>query len=117
MKDTPRTASGKILLHADAELSRELAEEINEVVGKIGPIQIAGMALAKQMEHTTGALKEGLEKIDQANKELIEAVPGSIIETIESESAPDPKMAEELEQLRRENTELKEKLKKYESEN
>ena len=117
MKDTPRTASGKILLHADAELSRELAEEINEVVGKIGPIQIAGMALAKQMEHTTGALKEGLEKIDQANKELIEAVPDSIIETIENDSAPDPALVEENERLRRENTELREKLKEYESQN
>lgn len=106
MNDAQRTASGKILLHTDAPLSKELAEEINEVVGKIGPIQMAGMALAKQMEHTTGALKEGLEKIDQANKELKEIVPDSILESAE----PDPALVEENERLRRENAELRKQL-------
>lgn len=102
-----RTKSGKILLHADTPLEKEVAEEINEAIGKIGPIQMAGIGLAKQMERTADALKEGMEKIEQADQEFKEMVPDDVLEAAET---TDPILEAELERLRRENAELKNKL-------
>lgn len=58
----------KIILHADTSLTKEQAKAINEAVGKVGPIQMAGMGLAMTMERTANALKEGLDKIEEAEK-------------------------------------------------
>ena len=102
-----RTRSGKILLHADTNLSKEMAEAINDAVGKIGPIRMAGMGLVKQMERTAEALEEGLEKIEQADQEFREAVPDQILKAAQT---TDPALEAELERLRKENSELKERL-------
>lgn len=62
----------KIMLHADTALTKEQAVAINEAVAKIGPIQMAGMGLAMTMERTAEAIKDGLDKIEQAEKEFEE---------------------------------------------
>ena len=105
----------KILLHTDASLSKEIAEEINKAVGKIGPIEMAGLGLVKKIEHTTEAMKEGIQKIEEAKEEFIEAIPDSVLEEVQA-SGPDEKMEQEIatlkmerDHLKKENTELKEK--------
>lgn len=68
-----------IILHTDSILTKEAAEAINEAVKQAGPIQMAGMGLAVSMEKTANALKNGLEKIEQAEKEFEEKVDPEIL--------------------------------------
>lgn len=109
-----RKASGKILLHAETSITKELAEEINQAVGKIGPIHMAGLGLAKQMERTAEALKEGLEKIEEIDKEFRDAIPDDVLEAADDpESDTEQELAVvalERDQLKKEVDKLREQL-------
>lgn len=69
----------KIILHTDSLLTKEAVIAINEAVAQAGPIQMAGMGLAESMEKTANALKDGLEKIEKAEKEFEEKVDPEIV--------------------------------------
>lgn len=96
--------AAKILLHADNPLSKETAERINEAVGKIGPIQVAGMGLAMTMEKTAIALKDGLEKVKIAEKEFENEIHPEIMEAVKEGAETEA----ELELLRAERDQLAE---------